>query len=92
MGYNLGSKIRTKHTYSVDSLRIGACNDGDELEHCRGGYNEYEVGGSFDNGAKCDKMQNVGITIQCSEGDSNKTISCSGKILIFKSNCGGVTF
>ena len=83
MGYPSGtvSGKGSEHKYSMDSFRIGQCNDGDTWENCTGGCNDYQVGGACSNGVRCDKDQGVKITINCEGGGSIKTSSCIGKML-----------
>ena len=83
MGYKSGSLSGhgSGQKYATDSFRIGECNSNDMWENCRGGHNDYQIGGRFNQGtAKCDRYQEVKITIWCGEGDSTKTTSCRGII------------
>ena len=82
MGYHSGtfSGRGSGQKYSMDSFRIGKCNDGDNWESCSGGCNDYQGGGacSNNNHAKCDQTQGVKITIECSGGVSTARTSFRG--------------
>ena len=88
MGYTSGkfSGRGSGQKYSLDSFKIGNCNDGDKWESCSGGCNEYEAGGKCNDswGSYCTKGQEVKITIKCSGGVEPKvkikTTSCQGTI------------
>ena len=69
---------------SMNSLRIGQCENGDTLESCSGGCNDYELGGSCseNNQASCDKAQDAKMTIECS-GGTNRKRTCGGKRLFW---------
>ena len=78
MGYTSGTLVNGIEVrggpYSRDAIRVGQCNNGDTLERCTGGCNEYEVG----NGgcANCVAGEDVKIKIAC-QGGSTKSSSCN---------------
>ena len=81
MGYHSGKmERRSGEKYSMDSFRVGQCNDGDNWESCSGGCNDYQGGDACSNNknGKCDQNQEVKITIECSGGESTATTSCRG--------------
>ena len=66
--------------HSMNSLRIGQCENGDTLDRCSGGCNDYQLGGSCSNNnqVKCGKEQDAKMTIECSGGTGRKR-TCGGK-------------
>ena len=77
LGYTSGTQSGrgSNQKYSKDAIKMGMCNNGDVLEKCTGGGNDYKVG---DPGAGCTAGNAVKITISCN-GVSKKTASCKSK-------------
>ena len=68
--------------YSEDAFRVGKCFAHNDLTRCRGGCNDYKLGGKcYENDdAMCAKGQPVKTTIQCYGGSKiSKNSSCTGK-------------
>ena len=89
MGYQVGDVFGrgSGESYSSDAFRIGKCNENDDWNSCRGGCNDYEVGGKCSENyeAKCTRGQPVKITIECSGGTilPAQKSSCTGELLHF---------
>ena len=76
LGYETGviRKSSGQDTSTVHSLFIGACAASDtDLSACTGGHNTYSVAEH----SQCTKRNTY--EIECSGGDSPKSLSCEGK-------------
>ena len=67
LAYPSGTLQRIGHTYSEDSVRVGYCNEGEDLLACTGGCNEYETGYGNGNSGSCTKNDKVSVSITCVE-------------------------
>ena len=90
LGYQEGGQTGhdTGNQYTTDAFRIGKCLAEDDWNTgCKGGCNDYELGGSCSNswsGSSCAKDDAMAITISCSR-PSNTVFnpSCTGTYFNF---------
>ena len=84
LGYDSAVLSKTSGRYLMDSLRIGQCENGDTLESCSGGCNDYQLGGSCsdNNPVSCEAKHGGKFTVECSGGKNTKRTSCKDKIIL----------
>ena len=62
--------------YSVDSIRVGKCHAGEELETCSGGCNDKGLGSGC---AQCSAGALVKVSIRCEGGTNGIELSTTCK-------------
>ena len=77
MNGNITKERSSEKKYTEDSIRVGKCLEGEELESCSGGCNDKGIGKGC---SDCVAGERVGVTIAC-EGNAEqlyRTITCEG--------------
>ena len=82
-GYSDGVVVKTNSAYSEDSIRLGRCNSGEDLQSCSSGCRDKGLGNgcsSFFECCNCDAGQAVGIKVSCTGLVAGTEInSCDGR-------------
>ena len=90
LGYKKGAVFgKTKYqrnageSYTEDAFRLGKCLVRNDLTRCRGGCNDYKLGGRcYENeDATCYKGTPAKVTVECTGGSKlSQNSSCTGKL------------
>merc|ERR1719272_2286609 len=63
LGYARGIRKKTKTTFKVNAMQVGACKKDEPMNNCTGGRNEFGPGGIKDK--NCKAGSKIGVNVIC---------------------------